>query len=85
MSLDERCQEMANVDLPKELVNILAEIDRNARAYGWEIGRGKELQDHIEISPDNPFKDLSWVTKVIRTVNDAGVDAPPETSSGGPE
>lgn len=32
-----------------------SEIDRNARAYGWEVGNGKEAKDVIEASPDNPY------------------------------
>lgn len=35
-------------------------IDRNARAYGWEIGRGAPLVDKIEYSPDNPFLNPNW-------------------------
>lgn len=37
------------------------EIDRNARAYGFEIGRGKPLERQLsEISPDNPFIHPFW-------------------------
>lgn len=37
------------------------EIDRNARAYGFEIGRGKPLERELnEISPDNPFIHPFW-------------------------
>lgn len=34
--------------------------DRNARAYGWEIGHGQELQPVVEASEDNPFKEPEW-------------------------
>jgi hypothetical protein len=36
------------------------EIDRNARAYGYEVGRGKSLAKGVETSEDNPFLDLNW-------------------------
>lgn len=41
----------------------LDELDRNARAYGFEIGRGHELVEVIDIdqlSEDNPFLDKNW-------------------------
>jgi hypothetical protein len=38
----------------------LAEIDRNARAYGYEVGRGRLLAKGIETSEDNPFLDPNW-------------------------
>lgn len=40
------------------------EIDRNARAYGFEIGRGHPLAEKLEkTSPDNPFLDKNWRAK----------------------
>lgn len=41
-----------------------AEIDRCARAYGWEIGAGKRLGRIITLSPNNPFKDPNWREKM---------------------
>lgn len=39
----------------------LEELDRNARAYGFEIGRGQRTDsDQIDSSPDNPFLDPDW-------------------------
>ncbi len=38
----------------------LREIDRNARAYGWEVGKWGVLAEHIVYSPDNPFIDPNW-------------------------
>jgi len=39
----------------------LGEIDRNARAYGWEIGHGHPLAEQIEsTSDDNPFLNPDW-------------------------
>jgi len=38
----------------------LTELDRNARAYGWEIGRGAVLGRQVESSPGNPFLDAAW-------------------------
>ena len=42
------------------LAPMLDEMDRNARAYGWEIGRGREVVTNVEFSDDNPFKDPNW-------------------------
>jgi len=43
----------------------LEEIDRNARAYGFEIGRGSPLIAKLDnISPDNPFIDPNWRNQV---------------------
>jgi hypothetical protein len=47
------------------------EVDRNARAYGWEAGRCGELRVSYESSSDNPFLDPDW--------RDAIHDAPEET------
>lgn len=45
--------------------SILVEIDRNARAYGWEVGNGHPLARKIvETSPDNPFTDKNWQSKI---------------------
>ncbi len=43
---------------------ILEEIDRNARAYGYEIGRGQQLGREITTSQDNPFLDPNWRDQV---------------------
>lgn len=41
------------------------EIDRCARAYGWEIGRGHPMVETIsECTLGNPFLDPNW-RKVI--------------------
>lgn len=42
----------------------LSEVDRNARAYGWEIGRGQALAETIEFSDDNPFVDPNWRNRI---------------------
>jgi hypothetical protein len=36
------------------------EIDRCARAYGWEIGNGAKMGRVIELSDNNPFKHADW-------------------------
>lgn len=36
------------------------ETDRNARAYGWEVGRGRVMQEMIEYDPENPFLFSDW-------------------------
>lgn len=54
------------IDSMKE-VTVLAEADRNARAYGFEIGRGLPLEAvATQLSEDNPFIDLNWRDKLIR-------------------
>lgn len=41
------------------------EIDRCARAYGFEIGRGHPLTEVItELSEDNPFINKNWRNKI---------------------
>ena len=43
----------------------LQESDRNARAYGFEVGRGKPLTEQLtDISTDNPFMDPQWASKM---------------------
>jgi hypothetical protein len=43
-----------------------AEIDRQARAYGFEIGRGHKLTNQIDtISEDNPFRNVNWRNNII--------------------
>jgi hypothetical protein len=46
---------------------VLDEMDRNARAYGWEIGRGQPLLDELTYSDDNPFIDPEWRENVSTT------------------
>lgn len=43
----------------------LDEMDRNARAYGWEIGRGKPMTRQMEMSPDNPFIQEDWKKNMV--------------------
>ena len=42
------------------LAPLMDEADRNARAYGWEIGHGKPMAPVIDYSPDNPFLKSDW-------------------------
>lgn len=35
--------------------NAMRRIDQNARAYGWEVGRGAPRAESVEPSPENPF------------------------------
>lgn len=46
------------------LAPFLDEMDRNGRAYGWEIGQGRPLTRTITFSEDNPFVDKNWRDKV---------------------
>ena len=41
----------------------LGELDRNARAYGFEIGRGKKMEDVVSSSDDNPFLHKDWAER----------------------
>lgn len=38
----------------------LEELDRQARAYGWEVGNGKPLDISFELSRNNPFAYENW-------------------------
>lgn len=40
------------------------EVDRNARAYGWEVGKHGKLVEITSLSPENPFADPNWRDKV---------------------
>jgi 8-oxo-dGTP pyrophosphatase MutT (NUDIX family) len=43
------------------------EMDRNARAYGYEVGRGRPIAAEIlSLSKDNPFLDRDW-KQLIKT------------------
>lgn len=42
----------------------LAELDRCARAYGYEIGRGQPIAPSVESTEGNPFMDPNWRDKV---------------------
>lgn len=56
-----------DVHVPEEK-RLLEELDRNARAYGFEIGRGHPLLEKLtHISDDNPFMDKDWRSKIIKT------------------
>lgn len=56
---DEPVEEDKNLGLVS--LSKLEEIDRTARAYGWEIGRGRPIVQQMEdISPSNPFLDPNW-------------------------
>ena len=40
--------------------NVLDELDRNARAYGFEVGRGRVIRPNMKASVDNPFLHQDW-------------------------
>lgn len=42
----------------------IAEIDRCARAYGFEVGRGQPLANTVTTSPGNPFLDPEWRSRL---------------------
>lgn len=50
------------------LAPLVDEMDRNARAYGWEIGHGQPLVRELEFSPENPFINPNWRDDVIESV-----------------
>ena len=43
--------------------SLTEEQDRNARAYGWEVGQGAPIADNLPESPGNPFSDPDWRQK----------------------
>ena len=45
----------------------LDEMDRNARAYGWEIGKGAPMLDEMTFSEDNPFMNPDWRENNVST------------------
>lgn len=48
-------------DCAKVLFDLIPEVDRNARAYGWACGRaGGLLVGETTAGPDNPFLDPNW-------------------------
>jgi hypothetical protein len=62
-----------NYGVPPDVV----EIDRNARAYGWEIGhRGIAPTEVTETSEGNPFMDPDWRTAVDTIKPHYGVPEP---------
>jgi hypothetical protein len=50
-----RTMEQAADDAADAVMVLVASIDRNARAYGWEVGMGSERSERIETTPGNPF------------------------------
>ena len=48
-----------------KLIPLLNEMDRNARAYGWEIGHGQAMTQIIDFSPENPFIDPNWRQNIV--------------------
>lgn len=40
------------------------EIDRNARAYGWEVGQGRVMRYEMDFSSGNPFMDPHWRSRI---------------------
>lgn len=51
----------SSIDQP----GLAEEIDRNARAYGWETHKRGRLVAKGETSEDNPFLDPHWRDRVI--------------------
>ena len=64
------------------LAPLMDEADRNARAYGWEIGHGSPLVAVLDFSPENPFIDPNWRDNVRSDVGEAEDEAV-STSGGG--
>jgi hypothetical protein len=55
-----------DIHIPEEK-RLLDELDRNARAYGFEIGRGHPLTEKLtHISDDNPFMTRDWRDNIIK-------------------
>lgn len=52
-------------------LKIINEIDRNARAYGWEIGQGRQLTTFMPaINPKNPFLQSDWRDPLYKDLPD---------------
>lgn len=66
-----------------QLKPIFDEMDRNARAYGWEIGQGQVMAQVINFSPDNPFLDPDWRDHVHLHTNVREAPQDAEASSTG--
>lgn len=60
--LDDLCTGKAVDALVKD--SYIMEVDRNARAYGWEIGRGSEIKPMIQMTDDNPFENPDWRERI---------------------
>lgn len=59
--LDHQVQCVENYDKALRVLRSVEEIDRNARAYGWEVGRGHLMVDKMaDCDPANPFLDSNW-------------------------
>lgn len=67
-------QSQAHVDSSTEDIY---EQDRNARAYGWAVGRGEAIEDVVQTTSDNPFLEKDWANSI--TVHDVGVVLAEET------
>lgn len=54
------------IQIPKALVDVLEEIDRNARAYGWEVAK-RDLYppNGTPLSPENPFTNQDWRSRMV--------------------
>lgn len=50
------------VEVPPDVIE---ESDRQARAYGWEIGKGTPIAEVVTASEENPFIDPEWRDRYI--------------------
>lgn len=55
-------------ELRKRNADELREIDRNARAYGWEVGHGQPLGRVLLSVDSNPFLMPGWRQGVVSDV-----------------
>lgn len=43
-----------------KMLELMEEVDRNGRAYGYEVGKHGTIDHEIISGPDNPFIDSDW-------------------------
>ena len=53
-----------NIDLPENLIKVLESMDRQARAYGWDVATSGVLADIVPHYAENPFNDPTWREKM---------------------
>ncbi|MCA9367601.1 hypothetical protein KC887_05080 [Candidatus Kaiserbacteria bacterium] len=63
-------------ELPVPLLDVLEEMFRQARAYGWEIGNGAQWAATLPSSPENPFLQRDWMRHIYdsQRTSDIGKD-----------
>jgi hypothetical protein len=82
--LEDKWQDEKGTSTQRPRTGTIEESDRNARAYGWEVGRGQELGSIVGMTEDNPFIDPNWRGKVIFEEADPPMDLKYDPKIDGP-